>query len=57
MLRRPDAIVPTEFEGLHLISADKNLVGANLELVDLPDREFRLRERIASRSATIITSS
>jgi chromosome partitioning protein len=43
-----DAIVPTEFEGLHLISADKNLVGANLELVDLPDREFRLRERIDS---------
>jgi chromosome partitioning protein len=43
-----DAIVETEFEGLHLISADKNLVGANLELVDLPNREFRLRERIAA---------
>jgi chromosome partitioning protein len=43
-----DAIVATEFEGLHLISADKNLVGANLELVDLPDREFRLRERMES---------
>ena len=43
-----DAIVATEFEGLHLISADKNLVGANLELVDLPNREFRLRERIAA---------
>src|SRR5437660_1457392 len=42
-----DAIVPTEFEGLHLISADKNLVGANLELVDIRDREYRLRERIA----------
>jgi len=42
-----DAIVPTDFEGLHLISADKNLVGANLELVDLPEREFRLRQRIA----------
>jgi chromosome partitioning protein len=41
-----DAIVPTEFEGLFLISADKNLVGANLELVDIPNREFRLRERI-----------
>jgi len=41
-----DATVPTEFEGLYLISADKNLVGANLELVDLPNREFRLRERI-----------
>ncbi len=41
-----DAIVPTEFEGLHVICADKNLVGANLELVDQPRREFRLRERI-----------
>lgn len=42
-----DAIVATEFEGLHLISADKNLVGANIELVDIPNREYRLRERIA----------
>ena len=41
-----DAIVATEFEGLNLISADKNLVGANLELVDTPNREFRLRERL-----------
>jgi len=41
-----EAIVETEFAGLHLISADKNLVGANLELVDLPDREYRLRDRI-----------
>jgi chromosome partitioning protein len=41
-----DAIVTTEFEGLELISADKNLIGANLELVDIPNREFRLRERI-----------
>lgn len=43
-----DAIIHTEFEGLDLITADKNLVGANLELVDLPDREHRLRERIES---------
>ena len=43
-----DAIVATEFEGLYLISADKNLVGANLELVDQPNREFRLRERMAA---------
>ena len=42
-----DAIVATDFEGLHIITADKNLVGANLELVDLPNREHRLRERIA----------
>jgi len=43
-----DAITPTAFDGLHLISADKNLVGANLELVDIQDRESRLRHRIAS---------
>ena len=42
-----DAIQATELEGLHLIPADKNLVGANLELVGIPNREFRLRERIA----------
>jgi chromosome partitioning protein len=42
-----DAIMTTEFEGISLLSADKNLVGANLELVDIPNREFRLRERLA----------
>jgi chromosome partitioning protein len=42
-----DAIQATDLEGLHLISADKNLVGADLELVEMPNREFRLRERIA----------
>jgi len=42
----PDAIVPTACEGLAMITADKNLVAANLELVDLPRREFRLREAI-----------
>jgi chromosome partitioning protein len=42
-----DAIRPTQFEGLSIITADKNLVGANLELVDLENRETRLRERLA----------
>ncbi len=41
-----DAVVHTEMEGLSVIPSDKNLVGANLELVDLPNREFRLRESI-----------
>lgn len=41
-----DAIIPTELEGLHIIPADKNLVGANLELVEIPNREFRLRESL-----------
>ena len=42
-----DAIRSTEFEGLDIITADKNLVGSNLELVDIPNREYRLRERLA----------
>uniref|UniRef100_Q02D34 Chromosome segregation ATPase n=1 Tax=Solibacter usitatus (strain Ellin6076) TaxID=234267 RepID=Q02D34_SOLUE len=41
-----DAIRPTDFEGLQIITADKNLVGSNLEMVDLPNREFLLRTRI-----------
>ena len=40
------AVVSTEFDGLYLISADKNLIGANLELVDASEREFRLSDRI-----------
>ncbi|MBE0656478.1 MAG: ParA family protein [Bryobacteraceae bacterium] len=36
-------IRPTEFDGLHLIPADKNLVAANLEIVDVRNREFLLR--------------
>ena len=40
-----EAIVPTALEGLSLIPSDKNLVGANLELVELPSREYRLRQR------------
>lgn len=41
-----EAIVPTALEGLSLIPSDKNLVGANLELVELPSREYRLRQCI-----------
>jgi chromosome partitioning protein len=43
-----EAIAPTEFPGLDLLPSDKNLVAANLELVDLPDREFKLREKLDS---------
>jgi chromosome partitioning protein len=42
-----DAIIKTEFDGLDVIPADKNLVGANLELVDRENRELRLREVLA----------
>jgi chromosome partitioning protein len=40
------AALPTGFEGLDIVPADKNLVAANLELVSLPKREFRLREKV-----------
>src|SRR4029078_13063610 len=35
-------IIKTPCEGLDIIPADKNLVAANLDLVDDPEREFRL---------------
>jgi chromosome partitioning protein len=41
-----DAVVHTTFEGLDLVPADKNLIGANLELVDTPRREYRLQDKI-----------
>src|SRR6266478_1864982 len=40
------AIVHTEFEGLDIIPSDKNLVAANLELVELENRESRLRDKL-----------
>lgn len=39
-------IQKTLCDGLEMVASDKNLVAAPLELVDLPDREFRLREAI-----------
>src|ERR1700687_3885045 len=40
------AIVHTEFEGLDIIPSDRNLVAANLELVEFENRESRLREKL-----------
>jgi chromosome partitioning protein len=42
-----DATQALAFEGLHLVPSDKNLVGANLELVDAARREFRLHDKLA----------
>ncbi len=42
-----DAIAKTEMEGLHLLPADKNLIGVNLELVGIENRESILRQRLA----------
>lgn len=38
------AIQRTECDGLDIAPADKNLVAANLDLVDVPDREHALRK-------------
>jgi chromosome partitioning protein len=42
------AVQPTELEQLWIIPAHKNLIGANLELVDAERREFRLRDSLAA---------
>jgi chromosome partitioning protein len=41
-------ICKTECDGLELVPADRNLVAANLELVDVPDREHVLRKVLAA---------
>jgi chromosome partitioning protein len=40
------AVIATELEGLSLIPAHKNLIGANIELVNGEGREFRLRKAL-----------
>lgn len=42
-----EALQTTELEQLWLIPAHKDLIGANLELVDADGREFRMREALA----------
>jgi chromosome partitioning protein len=42
-----EALVTTALEQLWLIPSHKNLIGANLELVDVEGREFRMREALA----------
>jgi chromosome partitioning protein len=41
------AIQPTEVEQLWIVPAHKNMIGANLELVDAERREFRLRDALS----------
>jgi len=41
------AIVETDIKFLHLLPANINLVGAEIELVNLPEREFRLKRALA----------
>ncbi len=44
----PEIIVKTACEGLHLVPADKNLVAANLDLVDREGREFILANALSA---------
>ncbi|ADW70773.1 ParA family protein [Granulicella tundricola] len=42
-----EAIQPTPIDNLKLIPGSKNLIGANIELVEAERREYRLRDAIA----------
>ena len=42
-----EALLTTELEQLWLIPAHKNLIGANIELVDAEGREYRMRQALA----------
>jgi len=42
-----EALLKTELDQLWLIPSHKNLIGANLELVDADAREYRMREALA----------
>jgi chromosome partitioning protein len=45
---RPTAelVVPTSIDGLHLLPATRELAGAEVELVNLPEREHRLHQAL-----------
>jgi chromosome partitioning protein len=45
--RADEALQKTELEHLWLVPAHKNMIGANLELIDAERREFRLRDALA----------
>jgi chromosome partitioning protein len=43
-----DVLLPTDLPHLDLAPSDRNLTGAEVELVPLPAREFRLKEALAA---------
>jgi len=43
-----DVTQPTAVDGLSVAPANKDLVGAEVELVDVPEREYRLRRQVDS---------
>ena len=46
-----DAVLSTEIPGLRVLPANKDLAGAEVELVDMDHRESRLRQALASQEA------
>lgn len=40
-------VIETEVPGLHLVPSGQRLVGAEVELVDIPRREYRLKEALS----------
>jgi chromosome partitioning protein len=46
-----EVIEPTTVENLYLVPANPDLVGAEIELVDVANREFKLKEAIAGVSS------
>jgi chromosome partitioning protein len=46
--RIENIILPTELPLLKVLPADKNLAGAEVELVDIDNREFKLKELLAT---------
>lgn len=43
-----EVVKPTQCDGLEIVPADRNLVAANIELVELPDREQRLQVAVSA---------
>src|SRR5688572_13120225 len=43
-----DAVIPTQVEQLSILTADRDLIGAELELAGVPHREYRMREAVRS---------
>jgi len=41
-----EVVIHTDFEGLFLIPSEKGLAGANIELVEVPERELQLRQKL-----------
>jgi len=46
-----ETLLPTEIDTLKVVPSSKNLTGANVELIQLDRREFRLKEALAPEKA------